>query len=116
MKFSDLMFGAEVVATNGEADVFGMQYDSRKVQTGDCFVAMKGETTDGNAYIDAAIGHGAFAIVTDSPTEPRRDDVAWAVVSHGRRAMAMMSANLYRQPAQKLKMIGVTGTNGKTTT
>jgi UDP-N-acetylmuramoyl-L-alanyl-D-glutamate--2,6-diaminopimelate ligase len=116
MKFSDLLFGAEVLSVSGEADIFGMQYDSRKVQTGDCFVAMKGETTDGNAYIDAAIGHGAFAIVTDSAEEPVREDVAWAVVRHGRRALGMMSGNLYRHPAQKLKMTGVTGTNGKTTT
>jgi UDP-N-acetylmuramoyl-L-alanyl-D-glutamate--2,6-diaminopimelate ligase len=116
MKFSDLLFGAEVLSINGEADVFGLQYDSRKVQTGECFVAMKGETTNGNAYIDPAIGHGAFAVVTDSPSEPPRDDVAWAVVKHGRRALGMMSGNFYRHPAQKLKMIGVTGTNGKTTT
>ncbi len=116
MRFSDLLFGAEVLSISGEADIFGMQYDSRKIQAGDCFVAMKGETTDGNAYIDPAIGHGAFAIVTDSASEAKREDVAWAVVRHGRRALAMMSGNLYRHPAQKLKMVGVTGTNGKTTT
>ena len=116
MKFSDLLFGAEVLSLTGEADVFGLQYDSRKVQTGECFVAMKGESTNGNAYIDPAIGHGAFAIVTDSPDEPRREDVAWAVVSHGRRALGMMSANFYKHPARKPKMVGVTGTNGKTTT
>lgn len=105
-----------MLSITGEADIFGLQYDSRKLQTGDCFIAMKGETTDGNAYIDAAIGHGAFAIVTDSGTEPKREDVAWAVVRHGRRALATMSGNLYRHPAQRLKMTGVTGTNGKTTT
>jgi UDP-N-acetylmuramoyl-L-alanyl-D-glutamate--2,6-diaminopimelate ligase len=116
MKFSDLLFGAEVLSITGEADIFGLQYDSRKVQTGDCFVAMKGETTDGNAYIDSAIGRGAFAVVTDSAQEPMRDGVGWAVVAHGRRALATMSGNLYRHPAQRIKMIGVTGTNGKTTT
>lgn len=116
MRFSDLLFGAEVLSTSGEADIFGMQYDSRKVQTGDCFVAMKGETTDGNAYIDSAVGRGAFAIVTDSPSEPPREDIAWTVVKHGRRALAMMSGNLYQHPAQKIRLVGVTGTNGKTTT
>ncbi|HUS19766.1 MAG TPA: UDP-N-acetylmuramoyl-L-alanyl-D-glutamate--2,6-diaminopimelate ligase [Terriglobales bacterium] len=116
MKFSDLLFGAEVVSITGDADIFGLQYNSRRVQTGDCFVAMKGETTDGNAYIDSGVGRGAFAVVTDSETEPLRDGVGWAVVKHGRRALAMMSGNLYHHPAQTLKMVGVTGTNGKTTT
>jgi len=116
MKFSDLLFGVEVRSVQGEADCYGIQYDSRKVQTGDCFVAMKGETTDGNAYIDSALGHGAFAVVTDSDAEPPREGVGWAVVSHGRRALAVMSGNLLRHPARKLKLIGVTGTNGKTTT
>ncbi len=116
MKFSDLLFGAEMLSITGEADIFGLQYDSRKVVTGDCFVAMKGESTDGNEYIDSAIARGAFAVVTDSSEEPIRDGVGWAVVTHGRRALAAMSGNLYRHPAQKLKMVGVTGTNGKTTT
>ncbi len=116
MKFSDLLFGAEMLSITGEADIFGVQYDSRKVQTGDCFVAMKGESTNGNEYIDSAIARGAFAVVTDSVEEPIRDGVGWAVVSHGRRALATISGNLYRHPAQKLKMVGVTGTNGKTTT
>ncbi|MEO5937128.1 MAG: UDP-N-acetylmuramoyl-L-alanyl-D-glutamate--2,6-diaminopimelate ligase [Terriglobales bacterium] len=116
MKFSDLLFGAEMLSITGEADIFGLQYDSRKVQTGDCFVAMKGESTNGNEYIDSAIARGAFAVVTDSAEEPMRDGVGWAVVTHGRRALASMSGNLYRHPAQRLKMVGVTGTNGKTTT
>ena len=69
MKFSDLLFGAEMLSITGEADIFGLQYDSRKMQTGDCFVAMKGESTNGNEYIDSAIARGAFAVVTDSPEE-----------------------------------------------
>lgn len=116
MRFPDLLFGAEVLSVSGEADVFGLQYDSRKVKQGDCFVAMKGGSTDGNEYIDSAIARGAMAIVTDSKTERMRATSGWAVVEHGRRALGRLSANFYRRPAEKMKLVGVTGTNGKTTT
>ena len=116
MRFSDLLFGVEVLSLSGEAEVSGLQYDSRKVRAGDCFVAMRGETTDGNRYIDAAIKSGAVAIVSDSQVERPRNNVAWAQVAHGRRALAVASANLLGRPADKLGIVGVTGTNGKTTT
>jgi UDP-N-acetylmuramoyl-L-alanyl-D-glutamate--2,6-diaminopimelate ligase len=77
---------------------------------------MRGETSDGNRYIDAALKHGAVAVVTDSHSEHRRAHIPWAVVPSGRRALARMSANFYGHPAEKLKIIGITGTNGKTTT
>ena len=84
---------------------------------GDCFIAIKGETTDGNRYIDAAISAGAMGIVTDSATGIR-PHVGWAQVGegYGRRALGQISANLYAHPAQRLNITGVTGTNGKTTT
>src|SRR5262249_27327192 len=59
---------------------------------------------------------GAVAVVTDSASEPQRERIPWAVISHGRRALAQMSANFYGRPAEKLQIIGITGTNGKTTT
>ena len=65
MRFSDLLFGVEVLSLSGEAEISGLQYDSRKVRVGDCFVAMRGDTTDGNRYIDAAIKSGAVAIISD---------------------------------------------------
>jgi UDP-N-acetylmuramoyl-L-alanyl-D-glutamate--2,6-diaminopimelate ligase len=116
MRFSDLLFGAEVLSLSGEAEISGLQYDSRKVRVGDCFVAMRGETTDGNRYIDAAIKSGAVAIISDSQAEKPRSGVAWAQVAHGRRALAVASANLLGRPAERLGIVGVTGTNGKTTT
>ncbi len=115
MKFHDLLHGAEVLSQSGDPDVSGLNYDSRRVRPRDVFLAMKGESADGNRFIDAAIAKGAVAIVTDSPAEPPRPDVAWAQVTHGRRALARLSANLYRHPAERLTMTGVTGTNGKTT-
>jgi len=77
---------------------------------------MQGESSDGNKFIDQAISAGAVAIVTDSATEKPRPDVAWAQVPHGRRALARLSANFYKKPAERLAITGITGTNGKSTT
>ena len=116
MTFQQLLYGAEVLSQSGNPNVTGVEYDSRRVQKGNCFVAMKGETSDGNRFIDAAIKAGAVAVVTDSPTEPQRPGVAWAQVPHGRRALARLSANFYKRPAERIANIGITGTNGKSTT
>jgi len=114
MDFVDLLDGAECLARQGNPEIAGLDYDSRRVQAGWCFVAMRGETTDGNRYIDAALQTGAVAVVSDSL--PPRDDIPWAQVTHGRRALARLSANFYGRPAEKLAITGITGTNGKTTT
>src|SRR4051812_20614362 len=114
MKFSEILRGVETESRTGEAELSGVQYDSRKVASGSLFLAMRGETTDGNRYIDVAIKQGAAAVVTDSAAEKPRAGVAWARVAHGRQALAGISANFYGHPAEKLKIIGVTGTNGKT--
>ncbi len=116
MTFQQLLEGAEVLSLHGDAVVTGVEYDSRRVKPGDCFVAMRGEKTDGNRYIDAAIAAGAVAVVSDSSEATPRDKVAWATVPHGRRALARIAANFYRRPAEKLAITGITGTNGKTTT
>jgi UDP-N-acetylmuramoyl-L-alanyl-D-glutamate--2,6-diaminopimelate ligase len=116
MNFSELLRGAGITQSGGDPEIKGLDYNSRRVQPGWAFVAMRGESSDGNRYIDAALKQGAVAVVTDSATEKPRPGVAWAVVSHGRRALAQMSAEFYGHPAEKLKISGVTGTNGKTTT
>jgi UDP-N-acetylmuramoyl-L-alanyl-D-glutamate--2,6-diaminopimelate ligase len=115
MNLQQLLDGAEVLFRSGDASINGIAYDSRRVKPGDVFVAIKGETTDGNRYIDAAINAGAKAVITDSPQEMPRAGTAWVVVPHGRRALARVSANYYRHPAEKLALTGITGTNGKTT-
>ncbi len=114
MNFLQLLDGAEYLAQQGNPPIAGLDYDSRRVKPGWCFVAMRGGTTDGNRYIDDALAAGAVAIVSDSL--PPREGVSWAQVTHGRRALARLSANFYRRPAEKLKITGITGTNGKTTT
>ncbi len=116
MDFEELLDGAEVLSRQGNAPINGLDYDSRRIGRGYAFVAMRGETTDGNKYIDQAIEKGATAVVTDSLEQAMRPNVAWAVVQHGRRALARLSANYYRKPAERLRVTGVTGTNGKTTT
>src|SRR4051812_31930573 len=116
MKFLQVLDGAEVLSERGNPEIKGVEYDSRRVKPGVLFVAMKGESTDGNRFIDKAIQSGAVAIVSDSETESEREQVAWARVAHGRRALAKVSANFYRKPAEKLANTGITGTNGKTTT
>jgi UDP-N-acetylmuramoyl-L-alanyl-D-glutamate--2,6-diaminopimelate ligase len=114
MNFLDLLDGVGYLAEQGNPPIAGLDYDSRRVKPGWCFVAMRGESTDGNQYIDTALKAGAAAIVSDSL--PPRTDIAWAQVEHGRRALARLSANFYGRPAEKLSISGITGTNGKTTT
>ena len=114
MNFLQLLDGAEVLDERGDPPIAGLDYDSRRVKPDWCFVAMRGERTDGNLYIDQAIANGAVAIVSDSL--PPREGISWARVPHGRRALARLSANFYRHPAEKLELTGITGTNGKTTT
>ncbi|MBV8205943.1 MAG: UDP-N-acetylmuramoyl-L-alanyl-D-glutamate--2,6-diaminopimelate ligase, partial [Acidobacteria bacterium] len=109
--------GAVANAFEPQADpeIYGIDYDSRRVRPGFLFVAMRGETSDGNRFIDSAITNGAVAVVSDSESLPR-EGIAWARVEHGRRALASLSARFYSSPADRLHITGITGTNGKTTT
>jgi UDP-N-acetylmuramoyl-L-alanyl-D-glutamate--2,6-diaminopimelate ligase len=116
MTFLELLYGAEVLSQSGNPGIGGLEYDSRRIKPGDAFVAMQGESSDGNKFIDQAISAGAVAIVTDSAAEKARPRVAWAHVPHGRRALARLSANFYKKPAERLAITGITGTNGKSTT
>jgi UDP-N-acetylmuramoyl-L-alanyl-D-glutamate--2,6-diaminopimelate ligase len=116
MTFQHLLDGAEFLSQSGNPEVNSVEYDSRRVKPGSLFVAMQGESSDGNRFIDQAIQAGAVAIVTDSPAEKPREGVAWALVPHGRRALARISENFYRRPAERIAVTGITGTNGKSTT
>jgi UDP-N-acetylmuramoyl-L-alanyl-D-glutamate--2,6-diaminopimelate ligase len=116
MTFQHLLDGAEILGQSGNPEVSGVEYDSRRVKPGSLFIAMRGETSDGNRFIDQAIKAGAVAVVTDSAAERPREGVAWAVVPRGRRALARLSANFYKRPAERIAITGITGTNGKSTT
>ena len=116
MTFQHLLDGAEFLSQSGNPDVTSVEYDSRRVKPGSLFVAMRGETSDGNRFIDQAIQAGAVAVVTESAEEKPREGVAWALVPHGRRALARISENFYKRPAERIPVTGITGTNGKSTT
>jgi UDP-N-acetylmuramoyl-L-alanyl-D-glutamate--2,6-diaminopimelate ligase len=116
MTFQQVLDGAEVLAQSGDPAVTGVEYDSRRVKPGCVFVAIRGESSDGNQFIDRAIQSGAVAVVTDSAAEKPRVGIAWAQVPNGRRALARISANFYKKPAERIAITGITGTNGKSTT
>jgi len=97
------------------ADIQGITYDSRQVRPGYLFVALKGEHENGLLYVNDAIARGAIAVVTES-TQSLPANISHIHVADARSALAEMSCAFYDAPSRKLQMIGVTGTNGKTTT
>jgi UDP-N-acetylmuramoyl-L-alanyl-D-glutamate--2,6-diaminopimelate ligase len=117
-----LLQGVEVVHRAGpNLSVTGIEYDSRKVRPGSLFVAMQGGTTDGNRFVPQAAAQGASVVVTDSAlafdsTREKFPGIVLVRVPHGRRALAVLSANFFDHPEKQLKLSAVTGTNGKTTT
>jgi UDP-N-acetylmuramoyl-L-alanyl-D-glutamate--2,6-diaminopimelate ligase len=122
MNWEMVCAGLKAIECGGPSvEVNGVEYDSRRVGRGDVFVAMRGEATDGNRYIEAAIAQGAAAVVTDSREAYAKllrehGGVAAALVERGRRALAEASAAVLGHPERRLALSAVTGTNGKTTT
>ena len=92
-----------------------LQYDSRKVEKGDVFVAMVGETVDGHDYIDKAIKNGATGIIISKEIE-KREGIKYYLIENIRENIGEIASEFYCYPQKKLKVIGITGTNGKTTT
>lgn len=107
----------DIIKTKGNlaSAISGISYDSRKVRQGYVFVCVEGYRTDGHAYVKAAINMGAAAIVAQKDVEVP-EGIPLVLVRDSRKALAMMGAAFAGFPARKLKMVGVTGTNGKTTT
>ncbi len=123
MNWTTLQTEVIAVGSGGasDAEITSVEYDSRKVRAGSVFVAMKGGSTDGNRYVDKAIAAGALGIITDSSVTfdhllVYRAGLPVLEVEHGRTALAQASAAFFRHPERKLASIGITGTNGKTTT
>ena len=113
----DLIVGLEVAETRGSLDTIlsGLSYDSRKVTPGCGFVCVEGFKTDGHKYIPFALEQGAAAVIAQRPVEVP-GGIPLVIVRDTRKALALMSAAMADYPSRKLTMVGVTGTNGKTTT
>ena len=105
------------LAGPGDHEVAGVQDDSRKVQRGDLFVAVRGHTVDGHDFIGSALKAGARAIVAETPADSDMlEGISWVMVPDSRQALAMLSSVWCGSPSCDLRVAGVTGTNGKTTT
>ncbi|HEY6443837.1 MAG TPA: UDP-N-acetylmuramoyl-L-alanyl-D-glutamate--2,6-diaminopimelate ligase [Candidatus Acidoferrales bacterium] len=121
MKIQRLLEGVDVVKIVGTADaeVVSLAYDSRRIGPGAIFFALRGETTNGAKFVGEALQRGAIALASENPRpDGIPSHVTWIELAPGsaRRGLARASANFYRRPADGLQIIGVTGTNGKTTT
>ncbi|MDO4790246.1 MAG: UDP-N-acetylmuramoyl-L-alanyl-D-glutamate--2,6-diaminopimelate ligase [Porphyromonas sp.] len=107
----------EQLADTGHIDIKGIQSDSRKVKPGDLFVAIRGTISDGHDFIPQAIEKGAIAILCEKlPEEPIPAGIAVIRTEHTDVVVGMVAANFYGHPSDQIKLVGVTGTNGKTTT
>lgn len=117
-RFSELLGDARVIEIENVANptIGSLAYDSRAVEPGSCFFAVRGTQSDGHNYIASAIERGAVAVVCESMPEERVEGISYAVVEDSNIAMAAMAAAYYDHPSHQLKLVGVTGTNGKTTT
>jgi len=114
MKLKEILKDLEIkkMTADPELEIGSVTYDSRKATPGSLFIAVKGFVTDGNLYISKALENGAVAVVTE--VEPR-EDIPYVLVASDRLAMALIGANFYGRPADGMTVIGITGTNGKTT-
>ena len=117
MILSDLLQNISLKSTfgNSEIEVTGIQFDSRKVVDGSVFVATRGTATDGHDFIGAAIEKGAKAIICEIKPSDKQDGVTYIQVENSSDALGRMASAWYDFPSSKLKLVGVTGTNGKTT-
>ena len=116
MKLNDLLHALDNVEVLGstEVEIHSIHHDSRKVDYGSLFIAVKGFMSNGNDYIPTAVHKGAAAVMTDSDVTVT--DVPVVRVQDARKAMALVSNRFYGNPQDLLIMTGITGTNGKTTT
>ena len=103
------------VVGNTSIDVNAISFDTRNLYKNDVFVAIKGTAVDGHIYIDKAIEMGAIAIVCETLPQNLVGNITYVEVNNASRALAFMASNYYHNPSENLKLIGVTGTNGKTT-
>ena len=118
MLLNDLLKAADVLESAGDcsANVSSLEFDSRRVTPGALFFATRGTQADGHAFIEAAVGAGAVAVVCETMPARLAEGVAYLRVADSSVALGRMAAAFYGDPSRSLRLVGVTGTNGKTTT
>lgn len=117
-ELKDILYKVSLTSAYGDMnkEVKGICFDSRKVQPGFVFVAVKGTLSDGHQFIQKAIELGATVIVCEKMPDAANETTTYVTVRDSAHALGIMSANFFGAPSEKLKLVGVTGTNGKTTT
>ena len=113
----DILYKVTIEAVHGSTDlaIEKIEFDSRKVSNNDVFVAIKGSLSDGHQFIDKAISLGASVVVCEDLPATLLENITYVKVQNSNQALSFLAANYYNNPSQKLKLIGITGTNGKTT-
>lgn len=116
-ELKDILYKVHITSTSGDMNVAvtGIAFDSRKVKPGFLFIAVKGTQSDGHEFIEKAAAAGAIAVVAEKLPENISDKVTYVAVKDSAKALGIIVANFYNHPTTKLKVVGVTGTNGKTT-
>ncbi len=117
MKVKDILYKVAIEAVHGSTnvEVNAIHFDSRKIESNDVFVAIKGTLSDGHSFIDKAISLGASVIVCEDVPTNLLSQITYIQVKDTNEALAHLATNFYDNPSQKLSLVGVTGTNGKTT-
>ena len=117
MKLSELLKSVSIlqIAGSAETEITGVNIDSRKIEKGHLFVAIKGTQTDGHKFIAKAIELGATAILCEDMPEEKIEGISYLQVASTEDVVGQVATNFYGNPSEKLKLVGVTGTNGKTT-
>lgn len=113
----DILYKVAIESVNGSTEIAinKMDFDSRKIGSNDVFIAIRGTVSDGHDFIEKAIGLGASAVICDTLPKVLAKEVTYVCVKDTNLALAYMAANYYGDPSQGLKLVGITGTNGKTT-
>ena len=116
-QLKDILYKVAIESVHGSTDltIEKIEFDSRKVSNNDVFVAIKGTLSDGHQFIDKAISLGASVIVCEVLPTTLLENCTYVKVQNSNQALAFLSANYYDNPSEKLKLVGITGTNGKTT-
>lgn len=117
MILQDILYKVSIRSAKGntDVDIKGLCIDSRLTEAGSCFIALRGTKADGQAYIESAIEKGAVAVVCESLPGNIKEAITYIQVENATEAAGYMSHNFYGEPSLKVKLVGVTGTNGKTT-